>query len=89
MRPLSPRSTIECAPGRAKCRLDTPLQLGQLQFHCGKPPPAADPKTRIFTKDWAPPAYADERPRIIQRLDTYIVISMPKRNSTACGVSIS
>src|SRR3984957_4908249 len=25
-----------------------PLQLGQLQFHCGKPPPAADPSTRIF-----------------------------------------
>ncbi|MHB8722750.1 MAG: hypothetical protein ACYDAH_15315 [Steroidobacteraceae bacterium] len=23
----------------------------------------------------------------IQRLDTYIVISMPNRNSTACGVS--
>ena len=27
-----------------------PLQLGQLQFHWGKPPPAADPRTRIFTK---------------------------------------
>ncbi len=26
-----------------------PLQLGQLQFHWGKPPPAADPSTRIFT----------------------------------------
>ena len=25
-----------------------PLQLGQLQFHWGKPPPAADPSTRIF-----------------------------------------
>jgi hypothetical protein len=24
-------------------------QLGQLQFHCGKPPPAAEPKTRILT----------------------------------------
>jgi hypothetical protein len=28
----------------------TPLQFGQLQFHWGKPPPAADPSTRIFTK---------------------------------------
>src|SRR5690348_5904110 len=26
----------------------TPAQLRQLQFHCGKPPPAADPRTRIF-----------------------------------------
>ena len=29
--------------------LRTPSQLGQLQFHWGKPPPAADPKTRILT----------------------------------------
>jgi hypothetical protein len=28
--------------------LRTPAQLRQLQFHCGKPPPAADPRTRIF-----------------------------------------
>lgn len=26
----------------------TPRQLGQLQFHCGKPPPAAEPRTRTF-----------------------------------------
>ena len=26
-----------------------PRQLRQLQFHCGKPPPAADPSTRIST----------------------------------------
>jgi len=26
-----------------------PAQFRQLQFHCGKPPPAADPRTRIFT----------------------------------------
>ena len=26
----------------------TALQFGQLQFHCGKPPPAAEPKTLIF-----------------------------------------
>ena len=24
-------------------------QLGQLQFHCGNPPPAAEPKTCTFT----------------------------------------
>ena len=29
--------------------LRTPEQLRQLQFHWGKPPPAADPSTRIFT----------------------------------------
>jgi hypothetical protein len=28
--------------------LRTPEQLRQLQFHCGKPPPAADPRTLIF-----------------------------------------
>jgi hypothetical protein len=27
-----------------------PAQLPQLQFHCGKPPPAAEPKTRILMK---------------------------------------
>src|SRR6478736_7299085 len=27
----------------------TPTQFGQPQFHCGKPPPAAEPKTRINT----------------------------------------
>jgi hypothetical protein len=28
--------------------LRTPRQLKQLQFHCGKPPPAAEPSMRIF-----------------------------------------
>jgi hypothetical protein len=28
--------------------LRMPAQLLQLQFHCGKPPPAAEPKTMIF-----------------------------------------
>jgi hypothetical protein len=28
--------------------LRKPSQFRQLQFHCGKPPPAADPKTMIF-----------------------------------------
>src|SRR5579862_5206073 len=27
----------------------TPLQFRQLQFHCGKPPPAAEPRMRIST----------------------------------------
>jgi hypothetical protein len=31
--------------------LRTPAQLRQLQFHCGNPPPAAEPRTRIFTAD--------------------------------------
>ena len=30
--------------------LRTPAQLRQLQFHCGKPPPAAEPNTRIFNR---------------------------------------
>ena len=78
----------DCVRARARnVPARRPLQLGQLQFHWGNPPPAADPNTRIFTKKWAPPANADERPRLFQRLDTYIVISMPNRNSTACGVS--
>jgi hypothetical protein len=28
--------------------LRSPAQLRQLQFHCGKPPPAAEPNTTIF-----------------------------------------
>jgi len=32
--------------GRARIvPLRTPSQFGQLQFHCGKPPPAAEPST--------------------------------------------
>ena len=27
----------------------TPRQFGQPQFHCGKPPPAAEPSTRMRT----------------------------------------
>src|SRR5262245_20782439 len=32
-----------------KVPLRTPSQFGQLQFHWGKPPPAAEPRTRIRT----------------------------------------
>src|SRR5579884_1534370 len=31
--------------------LRTPAQLRQLQFHCGNPPPAAEPRTRILTSN--------------------------------------
>src|SRR5580704_13181248 len=99
-----PRTTIEdwvraCVRNEPR---RTPVQLRQLQFHWGKPPPAADPRTRIFTIRsvsqglWGP---ATERARgarwpgssrphsNVQRLLMYIVISMPKRKSVACGVS--
>src|ERR1700693_6530577 len=41
-----------------------PLQFGQLQFHWGKPPPAADPSTRLFTKREAPPAQRGRTPSL-------------------------
>src|SRR5215831_14414917 len=37
------RATVRSVPARS------PEQLRQLQFHWGKPPPAADPRTRILT----------------------------------------
>src|SRR5262249_22129792 len=63
--------------------LRRPEQLRQLQFHWGKPPPAADPSTRILT------TRAEARPPAArhQRLDMYMVISMPKRTSIARRVS--
>ena len=53
-----PQTAIEdWVRGRARTRaLRTPAQLGQLQFHWGKPPPAADPSTRIFTEGVGAPA---------------------------------
>jgi len=30
----------------------TALLTSELQFHCGEPPPAADPKTRIFISNF-------------------------------------
>jgi hypothetical protein len=38
--------------------LRKPAQLRQLQFHCGKPPPAAEPSTRIFKRRQVQPACA-------------------------------
>ena len=40
----------DCVRARARTvPLRTPVQLRQLQFHWGNPPPAAEPSTRIFT----------------------------------------
>src|SRR5882757_633252 len=54
--------------------LRTPAQLRQLQFHCGKPPPAAAPSTLIFIAatageegDATPPAHAGRRHSIWSR----------------------
>lgn len=55
-----PATAIEdCVLGRARnVPLRKPAQLWQLQFHCGKPPPAAEPSTRIFKRRQAQPACA-------------------------------
>src|ERR1700739_3455210 len=54
-----PLTTIEdWVLGRARrVPLRTPEQLRQLQFHWGKPPPAADPSTLILTihQGWQEP----------------------------------
>src|SRR5882757_11196356 len=54
--------------------LRTPAQLRQLQFHCGKPPPAAAPSSLIFIAETAgeegdatPPAHAGRRHSIWSR----------------------
>ena len=65
----------------------TPAQFRQLQFHCGNPPPAADPSTRIFKGSAGAARLRGLTPGLLQRLAMYIVISMPKRKSIACGVS--
>src|SRR4030095_5705722 len=40
----------DCVRARALMRpRRKPSQLRQLQFHCGNPPPAADPRIRILT----------------------------------------
>jgi hypothetical protein len=61
-----------------------------LQFHCGKPPPAAEPNTRISTAS-SRSAFGD-RPgnsgaAFDQRFAMYELISIPKRNTTAAGVT--
>ena len=42
---------------------------------------------RIFTERWAAPRLRARALSAYQRLATYMVISMPNRNSVACGVS--
>ncbi len=101
--PSAPRTAIEdWVLGRARTVPErTPEQFGQLQFHCGNPPPAAAPSTLIFMglasrsqcenqMDAARlrgPTPRGLRAMIDQRLLMYIVISMPKRMSIASGVS--
>jgi hypothetical protein len=62
--PLLPVTAIEdwvrAEPWKVPARM--PAQLGQLQFHCGKPPPAADPSTRIFTWKTSAPVLAESAP---------------------------
>lgn len=71
----------------------TPEQFLQLQFHWGKPPPAADPRTRIFKPLY--PRDADRgkvgypgpgQPRHHQRTLKYMVTSKPTRRSTNSGL---
>src|SRR5689334_10816051 len=63
-RPSAVAAIEDCVRGRARMvPRRTPRQLAQLQFHCGKPPPAALPSTRTLIKlgrkdpnDPSPPA---------------------------------
>ena len=46
--PSALTATHSCVRAEARTRPSrTPRQFGQPQFHCGKPPPAAEPRTRI------------------------------------------
>jgi hypothetical protein len=85
----------DCVRGFARTRPErTPAQLAQLQFHCGKPPPAAEPRTvmRMLggmlgpAPRGEPGVPARMTKRRDQRAATYIVISKPKRKSVAVGV---
>jgi hypothetical protein len=42
---------------------------------------------RILTKEWGRPLARASTLSAYQRLATYMVISMPNRNSVACGIS--
>ena len=68
-----------------------PEQVRQLQFHWGKPPPAADPSTRILHGSLrgaeAARGVHPAAGRTDQRRAMYSVISMPKSTSVACGIS--
>ena len=76
----------DCVRGRALMRpRRKPSQLRQLQFHCGNPPPAADPRTRTFTRAENKSAAGITGRGPTQRVKTYIVISKPKRMSVKLG----
>src|SRR5690606_11290844 len=81
----------DCVRGRAlTVPARTPAQLRQWQFHCGNPPPAAEPSTVIligFDSGREPRASPADAPSRHQRFAMYIVISMPNRRSIASGVS--
>ena len=68
----SPVTAIEdCVRARVWSEpLRTPAQLRQLQFHCGKPPPAAEPNTRIFIAGSEPGRLKRHRPPQPARLLT-------------------
>ena len=93
--PSSGRTKIDdCVRGLARTPPErTPAQLRQLQFHCGKPPPAAVPSVvmRIIgpiettPRRTRPAGRCIDTPRL-QRAATYIVISKPRRISVATGV---
>src|SRR5258708_35390086 len=49
--PFSVKASESCVRGRTRLSpARAKVQLGHPQFHCGKPPPAEDPKTRIRTR---------------------------------------
>jgi hypothetical protein len=53
----------------------------------GETAPGGRPQNPDFHKKVGAARSTRANTLAIQRLDTYIVISMPNRNSTACGVS--
>jgi hypothetical protein len=53
----------------------------------GETAPGGRPQNPDFHKKAGAARSTRANTLAIQRLDTYIVISMPNRNSTACGVS--
>src|ERR1700686_1861170 len=76
----------DCVLGRAlMLPRRKPSQLLQLQFHCGNPPPAADPRTRTLTMAEGKSATGITGRGPLQRVKTYIVISKPKRISVKLG----
>ena len=50
--PSAPRiASDDCVRGRAAVPVRAASHVGQRQFHCGKPPPAAEPRIRARTGD--------------------------------------